>query len=35
MPDSRESPNRATLVSKLVVPDVRVEMIAYAHIDGK
>ena len=27
-------PNRATLVSKLVVPDVRVEMIAYAHIDG-
>src|SRR6185369_16805122 len=25
-------PNRATLVSNLVVPGVRVEMIAYAHI---
>jgi 2-iminobutanoate/2-iminopropanoate deaminase len=29
---SRPCPNRATLVSNLVVPGVRIEIIAYAHI---
>jgi enamine deaminase RidA (YjgF/YER057c/UK114 family) len=31
---SRPCPNRATLVSNLVVPGARIEIIAYAHING-